>query len=1139
MNQTQPNKHSRQDRVSLPPRMTEALKQYQKRVWGIKLAEGALAAIFGLVISYLVVFGLDRLVDTSVPLRALILAVGMVGTVILFPLKYHNWVWQHRRLDGVARLLRHKFPRLSAHVLAIVELARSGSDQSSSRTLIEAAMRQVDDEVAKHNLADAVPQPRHRRWAWAAGVPLVLIVVGMLVVPETSRKALARWLTPWRDVERYTFAQLEGETGLQVVAYAEPFYVEALLKDNSPWKPVSGEAQYTDQAPVVTTLDGATYRFQIPPQTKDGHITLRVGDARRSIPVEPKLRPELTEFVAQVQLPTYLERPDMEVKDVRGGALALVKGSTAILEATATRELAQATLNDRPQRVDGQRIITEAIRVEAKTQVRLMWRDRFGLATREPQVLRIEAVDDEAPTVGFNKLKNNQVILSSEVIAFEIQAGDDFGVKRVGLEWEGLHHSIYNPNPYSGEKTVSAGAPTAEAMTVSATFSAERENVRPQSLRLRAFAEDYLPRRERAYSAYLVLHILTPLEHLKWLTDQLSLWVNSAQEVQDKELQLNQVNRELRNLPPEALDDPAQRKRIQSQAAAERANAARLDSLVAIGKELLDEATKNEEFNPDQLKLWIEILKKLEEIAGERMPSIVELLAQAADAPGQTEAVSPNGPIPPVEPSKPPEDLPAEGPPSPPGGKPTDLEKADKYGHDRVNPLEGLDEIPEDPNTPGDEANVDRSEQPDGKPAYLPANPTPLVLDFESGFNKSEKAKQASQVVGGLGIPVTILKGSGRDDEEEDTLAANTAELVIQAVQEQQELLDAFADLAVDMNKLLMGFENSTFVKRLKAASRRQIDIAADLNNLDGFGLQDIASDNRSDRTRLAEREVTESETVFTIFQDMVAYSKRRPSENYSRVLDEMQNVGVSRQIQDIATAINQNFIGQSTIEAEFWADTLDRWAEQLVGPLPPPPPPGELQLIILPNLPPAIILEVLRIINSEIQLREETREVEQAKKALTVEEYNERSKSLNQTQQRLTSDSREVAAKIRALPNAEEGLIQAQLKKVTKAATVMEEVQEILAQPDTGPKAIAAITEAIEILLETHRIPNAPMVVKAPPTSTPALRLLGLGDDGSKAFIEKRAPRQAMGKAGRILPEEFRQGLDAYFDALEGKKIE
>ena len=68
-------------------------------------------------------------------------------------------------------------------------------------------------------------------------------------------------------------------------------------------------------------------------------------------------------------------------------------------------------------------IISEPISVDAKTQVRLMWRDRFGLATREPQLLRIEALADEAPTVGFNKLKNNQVILSSEVVVFEITAG--------------------------------------------------------------------------------------------------------------------------------------------------------------------------------------------------------------------------------------------------------------------------------------------------------------------------------------------------------------------------------------------------------------------------------------------------------------------------------------------------------------------------------------------------------------------------------------------------------------------------------------------------------------------------------------------------------------------------------------------
>ena len=170
------------EHITLPPRMKATLEQYQKRVWVIKLAEGALAAIFGLVVSYLVVFGLDRLLDTPTILRVAILIMGSLGMVILFPLKYHNWVWSHRHLDQVARLLRHKFPRFGDHLLGIVELANSESEQDTSRALIEAAMRQVDAELENHDLTQAVPYPRHRRWAWATGVPLALMVIVMVVL---------------------------------------------------------------------------------------------------------------------------------------------------------------------------------------------------------------------------------------------------------------------------------------------------------------------------------------------------------------------------------------------------------------------------------------------------------------------------------------------------------------------------------------------------------------------------------------------------------------------------------------------------------------------------------------------------------------------------------------------------------------------------------------------------------------------------------------------------------------------------------------------------------------------------------------------------------------------------------------------
>ena len=1155
MNQTPSQKNG----VNLPPRMQKALEQYRKRVWIIKLAEGTLAAIFGLIISYLIVFGLDRLFDTPTLLRALILLVGMVGMVIFLPLKYYNWVWRNRTLDGIARLLQHKFPRFGDHVLGIVELASERSDRSSSPALVAAAMRQVDEEVAKHNLADAVPNPRHRRWALAVGLPLVLIIIGVLVIPATTRNTLARWLTPWRNVERYTFVQLEGKTDRRVVAYAEPFDIEARLKDGSPWKPESGEARYADQTPIVAEREDATYKFELPPQTEDGKVNLRVGDARRSIPVEPKLRPALKELFAKVQLPDYLQHEEPRIDDVRGGIVNLVKGSTATLEATTTRELSEATLNNRPQKVDGDRVITEPISVETTTEMQLAWRDRFGLAVSEPQVLQFEVEDDAVPTVAITKLKNNQVVLSTEVLTFEIQAGDDFGVKRIGLEWEGIKNPIQNPNPAIGEKTVSSGSPTSEALTVPATFSVERENIKPQSLRLRAFAEDYFPNRERIHSPQIVLHILTPAEHFKWLIGQMQLWAGAAKDVHDKELQLHQTNLELQDLSPMELDDPSQRKKLQDQAAAERANAAKLDSLIESGTELLQEAAKNSEFDGGQLESWAEMLKQLEEIAGKKMPSVANLLAQASEAPGQQGDSQQGNPSQSDNQSSNQQGNPSQSDSrqsadgsqsnSKSGGSEDDIEK---YGPDiKVPPEEADEETPEDPNERGDSASVDRSKPPQGgKPGSSPVNPTPSISDVESGFNKPDKPEDGppSQVVGGLGIPKTTLKGSGRNDqdqEDQDTETPQASELVLEAVEEQKELLDAFAKLADEMKKLLVGFENSTFVKRLKAASRKQIDIATDLNDLDSFGLPNREAFNQRELKRLATFEETEAKNVTTIIQDMAAYTDRRPNANYLRVLAEMEDASVSSQMRDIVKSISRNFVGQSSIEAEYWADTLDRWAEQLVDPLPETPP-GQGGMMELPNLPPEIIVKVLRLINREIQLREETRETEQAKNALTTDKYYERSEALSDTQYDIAEDAHEVVREIGLLPNANEGLIRQQLIKVARAADVMDEAESILATPDTGPKAIAAISEVIEILLETQRMPNAPggggsgqtpgSSGQALAALVSALRLIGVGDDSGEAFIEKRSPKQATGKAGRVLPEEFRQGLDAYFNAIEGQ---
>ena len=161
-----------------------------------------------------------------------------------------------------------------------------------------------------------------------------------------------------------------------------------------------------------------------------------------------------------------------------------------------------------------------------------------------------------------------------------------------------------------------------------ATFCAAREGVAPQTLEVRAWTDDYLPGRPHAYSASFILQVLNKTDHALWVTEQFGRWLEAAKETYEREQQLHESNKELRALSPEELDRPENRRRVAQQAANENANAARLDSLNDSGRRLVEQATKNDEFDAKRLESWATMLKSLKDIAANRMPSVADLLKQ-------------------------------------------------------------------------------------------------------------------------------------------------------------------------------------------------------------------------------------------------------------------------------------------------------------------------------------------------------------------------------------------------------------------------------------------------------------------------------------------------------------------------------
>ena len=191
--------------------------------------------------------------------------------------------------------------------------------------------------------------------------------------------------------------------------------------------------------------------------------------------------------------------------------------------------------------------------------------------------------------------------------------------------------------------------------------------------------------------------------------------------------------------------------------------------------------------------------------------------------------------------------------------------------------------------------------------------------------------------------------------------------------------------------------------------------------------------------------------------------------------------------------------------------------------------------------MPPSIILEVLQILEGEVNLREETRVAEQARPGQVAEEHKTEATRLSQSQDALKVRVDHVIERIRDLPDGE-AQFGKEIQLLTLVAQVMNEATEILARPDTGAPAIAAETEAIELLLQSKRInPKGggggggatPGGGGGGTTQDSALALVG-GGVNDKEVREDRGISQATGQSGPALPEEFRAGLDEYFNRLE-----
>ena len=714
------------------------------------------------------------------------------------------------------------------------------------------------------------------------------------------------------------------------------------------------------------------------------------------------------------------------------------------------------------------------------------------------------ARDDEPLTNVVDGLAGRAVLLQTETVRFGLVARDDFGVKRVGIEWIG---SGSGPAAMAGQgdrtrgvRLLAAGGPEAETLEAVGTFSLAALGITPQTVEVRAFAEDYLPGRDRIYSAPAVFLVMGSADHALWINDQIARWKQQTAEVRDREMELLARNEELQELSADELDPPENRKAIREQAAAEKNNGRRLGRLADSGAELVRQALRNPEFDAGTLEQLAQNVQDLKEMAESRMPGVGELLQDAAEA----------------------QAVPAE---------PSSQEPPEIVGEQRGG-----------------------GSKPEGTGQQEESPPTPQVVDSEaSNYQPDEqgetpdKKDAAGGGAGKLGLPKTTVGNLPQKPGGGSAEKKAQKKLLDEAVEKQRQLIEDFANISQQLSDVMSRLEGTTFVKRLKAAARSELKVGEGLASVVSQAFGKPAKQVESDPLR---RQVDASakgndevgQKLSAVMDDLDAYSERRPLPALRTVLDEMKELDLLGSLRQLTDDMKRE-AGTSIAQTEFWSDTLDRWADELV----PPPqdgggdgsggdgPPPE-------SLPPEVVLEAMLILEAETNLREETRVAEQVRPTLDAEAFKARAGGLAAAQQGLAERVGGIVEKL-DMPDGPLRFDE-EIRLFEQAEAVMAEARGILAGPDTGRRAIAAETEVIELLLQSQfggggggggggGSGGSPGGGGTGGTRNAALARLGEGVN-SQARTEAPEEDQAIGKSGSVLPDEFRDGLDAYYNTSE-----
>lgn len=634
--------------ITLPDSLVTQLRGYEARLRKMETLAAVAGGVVGLFATFVLLFVIDRFVDTPRWARLVLTLTGGALAAWFAQGWAAHWLWNRRGPAELAKLLQRHFKTLGDRLQGVIELADSRqSEINVSPALMRAAIRQVAEESGRFDFANAVPVRPARRWSLAAITLAALTAAPFVFAPQAAKNALARWLQPWAQIDRYTFASLEDMPAELVVAHGEAFEIACGLKEESVWRPRKATARLNAAEAKVDLDKNGRVVFRIAGQTQNGTLVVRVGDATRDIGIRPLHRPEMKELAANVEMPGYLGYPATTVA-IQGSRAEFLEGSKVRFAGKTSRALQSATMKsgetDPAAELKGESFLTPAQPVgELVGDAIFRWADTFGLTPTQPYTVHVSTTKDGEPRVDLQGIEQSVAILPNEVLKLNFTASDDYGLKAAWLGWTVRSMGEKKDEIGKGETARTAGAQTKKELVAATDFSPAWQNIPEDSVvELAAYAQDYLPDRKPVESWKHTIYVLSPAKHAEHIRERMDEVLKQLDErIRDEERQLEET-KALAEMKPEKPGENSPEKspeksaaEVQRAEASERANKDALEKMTKEMEAVMKDALRNKDVPESTLAEWQKLKEDIEKKASPPMDKAADALAQAAQKPGE------------------------------------------------------------------------------------------------------------------------------------------------------------------------------------------------------------------------------------------------------------------------------------------------------------------------------------------------------------------------------------------------------------------------------------------------------------------------------------------------------------------------